>query len=118
MPGAIALGISYSDFWHMTPKILHAVQKGHEQKLKIIDSYIHEVFGYYGISALMFSLDNAFNGRKASSEYAKIPILGDHYIVDHEYTQEEFEKLSKEERQDILMRGFGLDRKEKGENNG
>ena len=94
----------------MTPRLLSAIRK---YKWREIDSYVHSAVGYYGLSALAFSLDHFLNGNKAKSEYEEEPLLGDHYVVDHEYTQDEFESLSEDEQRDILMKGFGLDRLEK-----
>lgn len=102
----------------MTPKLLNAVRKGHTEKLKAIDSYIHQAVGYYGQSMMFTVLDSILNGRKAKIKYEQTPLMGDHYVVDKEYTQEEFDKLSESEQIDILKRGFGLDRLEKGEEDG
>lgn len=102
----------------MTPKLLNAVRKGHTEKLKAIDSYIHQAVGYYGQSMMFTVLDGILNGRKAKIKYEQTPLMGDHYVVDKEYTQEEFDKLSESEQIDILKRGFGLDRLEKGGEDG
>lgn len=113
MPGAIALGVSYSDFWRMTPKILNAVKKGHDLRIREMDDYVHQAVGYYGLSALMVSIEHCLFGNKAKTEYHKESLLDDHYIVDKEYEQTEFDEMSEDEQRELLMRGFGLDRLEK-----
>ena len=94
----------------MTPRLLSDIRT---YKWREIDSYVHSAVGYYGISALVFSIDHCLNGNKAKSEYEQEKLMDDHYVVDHEYTQDEFEELSEDEQRDILMRGVGLDRLEK-----
>ena len=97
----------------MTPKILNAVKKGHDLHIREMDDYIHEAVGYYGISALIFAVEHCLAGNKAKTKYQEKTLLDDHYIVDKEYEQKEFDELSEDEQRDILMRGFGLDRLEK-----
>lgn len=73
-PYANAMGISWGEFWKMTPRIIKAHQKGQEERMKIQDK-LNWVSGQYTISAFATVLDSAFNGKKAKSEYINEPIL-------------------------------------------
>ena len=57
------------------PKDMIPYVKAHTVEIEERDMHIWEWTGAYGISALVYSLDHMFNGKKAKTEYPKTPIV-------------------------------------------
>lgn len=93
-PYANAMGISWRDFWDMTPRIIKAHQKGQEESMKLEDK-LNWLTGQYVMSAIATVLDNALNGRNAKTEYVEEPILPK--VIENS-------RMTEEERLEIAMR--------------
>lgn len=81
------MGISWCDFWEMTPRIIKAHQKGQEESMKLTDK-LNWLNGQYVMSAISTVFDHALNGRQAKTEYIEQPILPK-VIADSRLTEEE-----------------------------
>lgn len=56
----------------MTMRTFNAYREAHDSQKKVRDSEMW-VMGMYVLSAVTTSIDNCFNGKKATSQYAKYP---------------------------------------------
>lgn len=77
LPNALAIGIPYKIFWHLTPKKLKAFYKAHEIRAKIEDEKMW-MMGLYVASALDSTVCNAFLWRKKGEKghlYEEKPLL-------------------------------------------
>ena len=68
------MGISYTEFLHMTPKKLNYCLKGYRLKQNMKDAEAYSCVGNYVLSAIIYSLDHVLNGRKAKTEYPSEPV--------------------------------------------
>lgn len=92
MPYALAMGVSYNDFWEMNPHIINLITNGFKMKMDIqkdYDNFIAYVQGSYVRDALLATVGNMFSKKGAKPiEYPKEPYeLGSH----HELTEAEKE---------------------------
>ena len=70
LPNALAVGVPYDTFWHLTPKKLKSFYKAYEIKRRLQDEQMW-FMGQYVLSAVEHNL----HGRKARSKYIEKPIL-------------------------------------------
>lgn len=68
------MGVSWNDFWRMNPRIIKAISKGYEQKIKQQD-YLAWLFNQYTLSAVSVAVEHCLSGRKAKSKYIDKPIM-------------------------------------------
>lgn len=68
LPQALAIGISYYDFWEMNPHIIEIHTKAHRIKLKEQNAYMH-LQGIYMRDAILSTICNAFKD-KGSEPYS------------------------------------------------
>lgn len=66
-------GMTEEQFWHSNPRIWKVWEEAHKQKINEINT-LNWLNGMYTLNALSVALDNAFNGKKAKSEYMEKPI--------------------------------------------
>lgn len=106
MPYALTIGVPYETFWHLTPNDLRAFYKSYKQKEKLRDEEMWNVWGNYGLSALLCAIDRCIHGKKASSEYIKEPLLSKMFenegLTEEEIYERELEKAIIAEEQWIL----------------
>lgn len=77
LPNALAIGVSYETFWHLTPKKLNSFYEAYKIKQKMIDEemwmmgmYIHNAF-----ETVMENFAAGLSGKKGKSKYIQKPIL-------------------------------------------
>lgn len=103
LPNALAIGVPYETFWHLTPKKLKAFYNAHEIKRKIRDEDMW-IMGMYVASALDSTVCNAFLWRKKGEKghtYEEKPFLQKSEEKEHEKKNErpEYEGMTDEEKQ-------------------
>lgn len=77
LPEALAIGVSYWDFWQLNPRIMKVIASGHEKKMQMQDAQMWKMGGYI-ISALDATVCNAFLWRKKGEKahrYLERPLL-------------------------------------------
>lgn len=72
VPQAILIGISWDEFWNMTPRILRAYAKAEDLRRKRADQEAW-LNGSYTHHAVMAALDKGFNGKKSKLNYLEKP---------------------------------------------
>lgn len=73
LPQALAIGISYYDFWEMNPHIINIFSMAHRIKSKEINAQMY-LQGIYMRDAILSTICNAFKGKGAEPyEYPKEP---------------------------------------------
>ena len=87
LPNALAIGVPYELFFHLTPKKLKAFYKAFKIKVENRDAEMWRN-GQYTLSATLTAIDHCLSGKKAKTEYVKEPILQKAFEED-ELTQEE-----------------------------
>lgn len=71
---ANAIGVSWFDFWRMTPRTINAIADGYVKRIEQQD-YMNWVNGHYLMSAVTVAVERNLAGKKAKAEYLKKPIL-------------------------------------------
>ena len=100
----MAIGISYFDFWRMTPRKVMLCQKAHIKKLEEKNLLAH-LQGQYFVEALLATVGNMFSGKGATKfTYPEKP----HELF--EKAVEEERELTQEEK-DIQVNAFLMARK-------
>ena len=93
---ALSIGISYHDFWSMTPKIVLIILEGYNQAEKRkfdYDNLIAYIQGRYFVDALLCTVGNMFSKKGAKQlEYPKEPY---NLEGERELTQEEKDAKAK-----------------------
>lgn len=79
--------MTWEEFWHLNPRIIKLLIKGHEEKIKEQD-YLAWLFGQYTLSAVSVAVEHCLAGRRASSKYIDRPIL-QNVPQNHSMTEEE-----------------------------
>lgn len=74
LPQALAIGVSYSDFWNMNPHIISILLEGHRLKMRMQDEQMW-MLGMYIQSAVSVAIEHNFAGKKAKSKYIDKPIM-------------------------------------------
>lgn len=93
-PKANVIGVSWSEFWTLNPRIIKTMMKGYGERIKRQD-YMNWLSNQYTLSAVMVAIDKALNGKKSKEEYVKEPALSK-FIDESELTEEEREKREME----------------------
>lgn len=87
---ALSIGISYHDFWSMTPKIVLLILEGYNQSEKRkfdYDNLVAFIQGRYFVDALLCTVGNMFSKKGSKQlEYPKEPY---NFEGEKELTQEE-----------------------------
>lgn len=68
------MGVSWDEFWRMNPRIIKAICRGYEQKIKQ-DDYLAWLSGQYTLSAVYVAVEHCLAGKKAKSKYIEKPIM-------------------------------------------
>jgi hypothetical protein len=72
IPQAIAMGVSYNDFWHLTMRSYNAISEGYKLKREIEDEN-NWILGGYICDAVGIAIGNAFRGKgQKASDYFEI----------------------------------------------
>lgn len=74
LPDALAIGVPYETFWHLTPKRLKAFYEAYKTKRETQDEQMWYM-GQYVLSAVFVAVEHALHGNKAKSEYIKKPLM-------------------------------------------
>lgn len=72
LPDALAAGVPYDVFWHLSPKKLKAFYKAYKTKRELRDEE-NWYLGQYFFSAILSALDCFMNGDKAKTKYVEKP---------------------------------------------
>ena len=100
LPHAIAVGISYNDFWNMNPRIVKVCIEGYKNKINRdleYDNYVAFLSGIYVRDALASTVGNMFSKKSSKPiEYPKEP-----YPVTQK--QQEYNEEQEKERQRQLF---------------
>lgn len=91
LPKYLAMGLSYKEFIHCTPKLLRAYDKSYDLKKRMQDESMWTM-GQYVLSAVSVAVDHCLNGRKANSKYVEKPFLFNKQKEESELTEEELQK--------------------------
>lgn len=82
---ALSIGISYNDFWHMTPHTIAIQIDAHKKKIEE-KNYFMYIQGRYFADAIMATIGNSFRGKgQKPYEYPKEP----YELTKRELTQSE-----------------------------
>lgn len=94
LPNVIAMGISYDDFWSLTPRKLNVIIDGYKLKRKIDDEK-QWFLGGYMFEAVSIALGNAFRkkNQKAKSYFE---------LLDKPFFKHLPEELTEDEKQQQL----------------
>lgn len=74
LPQALAIGVSYHEFWSMNPHIIQNLMEGHRMKQRMQDEQMW-LMGMYIQSAVSVAVEHNLQGRKAKSKYIEKPFL-------------------------------------------
>ncbi|MBQ8804105.1 MAG: hypothetical protein IJZ53_10760 [Tyzzerella sp.] len=74
LPNALAIGVPYDLFWHLTPKKLEAFYEAHRLKQEMRDGEMW-IMGRYVLSAVSVAVEHCLAGKKAKSEYLEKPFM-------------------------------------------
>lgn len=72
MPDALAAGVPYDVFWHLSPRKLKAFYKAHRTRRELRDEEMWYL-GQYMYSSVLTALDHFINGSKAKAKYVEKP---------------------------------------------
>ena len=90
LPKYLAIGLSYKEFIHCTPKRLRSYDKAFELKRKMQDEAMW-VMGQYIVSAVSVSIDHCLN-KHSKSKYVEKPFLLEPSVEKKEFSEEELQK--------------------------
>lgn len=92
MPFALSLGVSYQDFWELTPKSLKCISKGHQLKLEEQNrmNYIQGYYNYVAINSILPTIMSL--GKEPPAKYLDKPIPLFEGEENEEDLQEEIEQ--------------------------
>lgn len=99
LPQALAIGVSYDDFWKLNPRKVKVLYQGYYEARKMRDQEMWHL-GLYINSAVTVAIDHCLNGKKATSEYIKEPILS---RPEYDATLTEEERIELEMRKAIAI---------------
>lgn len=101
LPHALAIGISYNDFWNMNPHIIKLIGIGYKNKIQTMDNLMWTWFGNYALSAVSVAVEHNLAGKKAKSKYIEKPVL--EMLEEEEYKRKqdrkEYKGMTEEEKQ-------------------
>lgn len=90
LPQALAIGVSYDEFWSMNPHIINLLMEGHKLKMRMEDEQMW-MFGIYIQSAVSVAIEKNLAGKKAKQKYIDKPIMQE-VCEDDGLTQEEIDE--------------------------
>lgn len=112
---ALSIGISYHDFWSMTPKIVLIILEGYNQAEKRkfdYDNLLAYIQGRYFVDALLCTVGNMFSKKGAKQlEYPKEPY---NLEGERELTQEEKDAKAKAIIDNLMRMKENFERTKKG----
>ena len=91
MPNALAIGVPYTVFWHLTPKKLESFVSAYKIKKKMEDENNWEIGLYFyhaAYAATRNAIMNAF-GKCGDAKYLGNPLLSDSMAESKELSEEE-----------------------------
>lgn len=94
MPNALAIGVPYTVFWHLTPKKLESFASAYKIKVKMEDEKNWELGLYFyhaAYAATHNAIMNAF-GKRGDAKYLEKPLLSDSIAESKELSGEEKQK--------------------------
>lgn len=92
LPYALSIGVSYNDFWHITPRILKAFEDSHKKKMELLDEQMWQM-GIYIQSAVGTAIEHNF-AKNAKSKYITKPLM---------YKEEKNENTNKESQEQVAV---------------
>lgn len=98
LPSVLLTGMTADEFWNSDYHTIQAYEKSYKATQKQIDEHNYNL-GIYFYSAISLALDQAFNGKKAQSEYIKQPMLAnilEAKKVEKQLTEEDIQKMREE----------------------
>lgn len=90
LPNALAIGVPYETFWHLTPKKLKAFYKAYEIKEKNEDRKMWYM-GQYVLSAVSVAVEHNLAGKNAKSKYIQEPFLSKGELKEKEVTDKDIQ---------------------------
>lgn len=90
LPQALAIGVTYDEFWKMNPHIINILLEGHKLKMRMQDEQMW-MFGIYIQSAASVAIEKNLAGKKAKQKYIDKPIM-QNIDEDDGFTQEEIDE--------------------------
>lgn len=90
LPSAIAIGISYFDFWQMNPRIIKVMTEGYKKKKLERDEELWRA-GLYNYIAFSTAMANAFS-KHGRHKYLEKPLLQEAYEKDKPLSEKELKK--------------------------
>lgn len=94
LPSAIAIGISYFDFWQMNPRIIKVMTEGYKKKKLERDEELWRA-GLYNYIAFSTALANAFS-KHGKQSYLEKPLL-----QESSFSNAQKEEMSEEKRKEM-----------------
>ena len=94
MPNALAIGVPYTVFWHLTPKKLESFVSAYKIKKKMEDEKNWEL-GLYFYRAAYAATYNAIasaSGKRGDAKYLEEPLLSDNSAKSKVLSEEEKQK--------------------------
>ena len=88
----LAMGMTYSEFMHATPRVLEAYRKAFDIKIKMIDQLAWQIGGNYLLSAVSVAVEHCLAGKKAKSEYIKEPVSKTARAEEGKLSEEELQR--------------------------
>lgn len=88
------MGISWSEFWNLNPRIIKLYVEGHKEKIKEID-YLLWLMGKYNFDAQMVALNHfgaGLSGKRSQAEYLEKPYMqrtGGQYLDSDSISEDE-----------------------------
>ena len=90
MPGCMALGIGFHEFWRMNPRIIDIYAKAYDERMKLRDAEMWHM-GRYVSLAVADSIGATFGGNDFTSIYPERPLMDDS-ITKEELEQKRLER--------------------------
>lgn len=88
------MGVSWSEFWTLNPRIIKRIADGYSEKIKQQD-YLNWVSNQYTLSSVSVAIDRVLNGKRSKAKYIEEPILW-RFLGESQLTEEEREKREME----------------------
>lgn len=105
LPQALAIGVTYDEFWKMNPHIINILLEGHKLKMRMQDEQMW-MFGIYIQSAVSVAIEKNLAGKKAKQKYIDKPIMQnideDDGLTQEEIDERELKKMILAEEQWIM----------------
>ena len=94
MPNALAIGVPYTVFWHLTPKKLESFTSAYKIKAKIEDerNWSLGLYFYHAAYAATYNAISNALGKRGDAKYLEKPLLSDSETENKELSEEEKQK--------------------------